>query len=156
MDAVLAEPQVLHERTVDCKPAVGKDEAPPPRDGGAYGGGYHPPAPTYQTGYNQGYQQATWAPPPRPWSPPAPSKGQSPKGGAPPGSTDKVFIGGLAPTTTDDTLNMYFSKYGTLVDVVVMKDKVTQKSRGFGFVRYDAPESVERVMADYDHHEIDG
>merc|ERR1711957_356256 len=76
------------------------------------------------------------------------------KGGGGPG--EKVFVGGLNKMTNDDTLNNYFSQYGNLVDVVVMKDQMTGESRGFGFVKYDSTQCVEAVMADYENHNIDG
>jgi RNA recognition motif-containing protein len=46
----------------------------------------------------------------------------------------KVFIGGLSYKTENETLRDYFSKYGELVDYVVMKDNHTNKPKGFGFV----------------------
>merc|ERR1719215_502263 len=106
--------------------------------GGAFGGGFQGAAPS---------------------GPPQRSFGGGGKGGSKggyTGVTDKVFLGGLSPTTTDEMLSNYFGRYGTLVDVVVMKDKISQKSRGFGFVRYDSPDPVEQVMADYEAHELDG
>lgn len=161
MHAALAEPQIIHERTIDVKPAVPSEEAPPPR---ANGGGCGPPAfggfpPAYGGklggGFGGGYACAGYGGKLGPPMAALPGKGAGPSKGYS-GSTDKVFIGGLAPTTTDDTLSAYFGRYGQLIDVVVMKDKITQKSRGFGFVRYDSPDPVEQVMADYSSHEIDG
>ncbi|VDO12690.1 unnamed protein product [Brugia timori] len=46
----------------------------------------------------------------------------------------KMFIGGLTSSTTDETLKEFYSKWGTLVDCVVMRDPATKRSRGFGFV----------------------
>ena len=59
----------------------------------------------------------------------------------------KIFIGGLSLNTTDDSLKDYLSKYGNIVDIVVMKDSATKRSRGFGFVTFDAMESVDKAMA---------
>merc|ERR1712025_453207 len=73
-----------------------------------------------------------------------------------PQTTDKVFVGGLSVTTDDEQLRTYFGQYGTLIDSVVMKDKVTGKPKGFGFVQYDNTQSVDRVMQDYKSHQIDG
>lgn len=39
----------------------------------------------------------------------------------------KVFIGGLHPDTTDDSLRGYFSKYGEIVDCIVMRDSQTRR-----------------------------
>jgi RNA recognition motif-containing protein len=92
---------------------------------------------------------------------PAPSSkggkgGGKGKGGLPPGSTDKIFIGGLPADIPDDAVRNHFEAYGELIDFVVMKDKATGKPRGFGFVQYDNTDSADRVMDDYSNHEIGG
>jgi len=69
---------------------------------------------------------------------------------------DKVFIGGLAQTTTDEMVQQYFSQYGVIVDCVVMKDRGSNRSRGFGFVQFDSPNPVEQIIADYANHHIEG
>ena len=67
----------------------------------------------------------------------------------------KLFIGGLSLNTTDDTLREYFSKYGELLDCVVMRDGQSKKSRGFGFVSFSTKEEVDKAM-NARPHEIDG
>eukprot|EP00405_Crypthecodinium_cohnii_P030015 CAMPEP_0206502208 /NCGR_PEP_ID=MMETSP0324_2-20121206/53853_1 /ASSEMBLY_ACC=CAM_ASM_000836 /TAXON_ID=2866 /ORGANISM="Crypthecodinium cohnii, Strain Seligo" /LENGTH=787 /DNA_ID=CAMNT_0053990343 /DNA_START=51 /DNA_END=2414 /DNA_ORIENTATION=+ len=69
---------------------------------------------------------------------------------------EKVFIGGLTPSTTTDMLKHHFGKYGNLVDAVVMMDRVTNKPRGFGFVVFDNTSSVDAVIQDYQKHRVDG
>jgi len=49
----------------------------------------------------------------------------------------KIFVGGLASETSEADVKEYFGVYGTLTDVVVMKDKVTGNGRGFGFVTFE-------------------
>ena len=76
----------------------------------------------------------------------------APAGGATAGSAGgadaKVFIGGLTGDTTEMHLRDHFQPYGDITDAVVMRDKMTQKSRGFGFVTFASADSVERVLAD--------
>ena len=76
----------------------------------------------------------------------------APAGGATAGSAGgadaKVFIGGLTGDTTEMHLKDHFQPYGDITDAVVMRDKMTQKSRGFGFVTFASADSVERVLAD--------
>lgn len=67
----------------------------------------------------------------------------------------KLFIGGLTPNTTEDHLKDYYSAWGEIVDVVVMKDSQSGRSRGFGFVTYKEPEMVDSAQANRPH-EIDG
>ena len=42
------------------------------------------------------------------------------------GSPGKLFVGGLSWQTTPDKLREYFGQFGTVTDVLVMKDPVTQ------------------------------
>ncbi|XP_055932429.1 heterogeneous nuclear ribonucleoprotein A1, A2/B1 homolog isoform X1 [Argiope bruennichi] len=67
----------------------------------------------------------------------------------------KLFIGGLNYKTTEETLKSYFSKYGEIVDCVVMKDPNTRRSRGFGFVTYKNAHMVDDAQAARPHT-IDG
>ena len=48
----------------------------------------------------------------------------------------KVFLGGLGPEMTPNDLTEYFGPMGTIVDIVVMRDKVSRNGRGFGFVTF--------------------
>lgn len=63
----------------------------------------------------------------------------------------KLFIGGLNYTTTNDSLKEFFEKWGEIVDVVVMKDPVTKRSRGFGFITYAKASMVDDAMANRPH-----
>ncbi|XP_028518813.1 heterogeneous nuclear ribonucleoprotein A1 isoform X2 [Exaiptasia diaphana] len=56
----------------------------------------------------------------------------------------KIFIGGLNWETEEEGLKDYFSQWGTIVDCVIMKKD--GKSRGFGFVTYSSPQSVDDVL----------
>uniref|UniRef100_A0A5S6QRE6 RRM domain-containing protein n=1 Tax=Trichuris muris TaxID=70415 RepID=A0A5S6QRE6_TRIMR len=67
----------------------------------------------------------------------------------------KIFIGGITLKTTDDDLKEFYSKWGDITDVVVMRDPVTKRSRGFGFVTYAEPDMVNAAMASRPHV-IDG
>ena len=58
----------------------------------------------------------------------------------------KVFIGGLSYKTTEEGLRAFYSQWGELIDCVVMVDKVSGKSRGFGFVTYTEPSMVDEAM----------
>lgn len=59
--------------------------------------------------------------------------------GALPGQKDttwtKLFVGGLPYHTTDKSLREHFAVYGDIEEAVVITDRQTSKSRGYGFVR---------------------
>ncbi|XP_051531327.1 DAZ-associated protein 1-like isoform X6 [Myxocyprinus asiaticus] len=67
----------------------------------------------------------------------------------------KLFVGGLDWSTTQETLRNYFCQYGEVVDCVIMKDKSTNQSRGFGFVKFKDPNCV-RTVLDTKPHNLDG
>lgn len=67
----------------------------------------------------------------------------------------KLFIGGLHLKTTEDSLKGFYSQWGEIVDVVVMRDPQTGKSRGFGFVTYSDALSVDDAQNNRPH-EVDG
>lgn len=46
----------------------------------------------------------------------------------------KLFVGGLAFSTTEQNLMSYFQEFGKVENTIVMRDKVTGRGRGFGFV----------------------
>ncbi|KAH8388315.1 hypothetical protein KR093_003839, partial [Drosophila rubida] len=58
----------------------------------------------------------------------------------------KIFVGGLSINTTAEMMRMFFSQFGQVADAVVMRDPISNRSRGFGFVTYAEPESVENVQ----------
>lgn len=71
------------------------------------------------------------------------------------GRTKKIFVGGLPQSTTEDEFKGYFEKFGHIEDSVIMVDKETGKSRGFGFITFDNEDSVEKVIEGYQNHKID-
>lgn len=68
----------------------------------------------------------------------------------------KLFVGGLAQSTTDSTLRTYFEAFGVVSQVLLPYDSVTHRSRGFGFVTFQDEASLGRVMALGQFHVLDG
>ncbi|CAN8234420.1 unnamed protein product [Cochlearia groenlandica] len=60
----------------------------------------------------------------------------------------KVFVGGLAWETHSDTLGRYFDQYGEILEAVVIADKNTSRSKGYGFVTFRDSEAARRACAD--------
>lgn len=48
----------------------------------------------------------------------------------------KIFVGGLPYHTNDASLRKYFETFGDIDEAVVITDKQTGKSRGYGFVSF--------------------
>ncbi|KAK2740257.1 hypothetical protein FQN55_008983 [Onygenales sp. PD_40] len=66
----------------------------------------------------------------------------------------KMFIGGLNWETTDQSLKDYFSQFGEVQECTVMRDGATGRSRGFGFLTFRDPKTVNTVMVK--EHYLDG
>merc|ERR1719369_508016 len=66
-----------------------------------------------------------------------------------------MFIGGLSWQTTPESVREYFSQFGDVAEVMVMKDPATRRSRGFGFITFSNPGSVEKVLQ-FPAHQLDG
>ncbi|KAG9350618.1 hypothetical protein JZ751_024507 [Albula glossodonta] len=58
----------------------------------------------------------------------------------------KLFVGGLSFDTNEQSLEDVFSKYGQITEVVVIKDRESQKSRGFGFITFENPDDAKDAM----------
>mmetsp|Transcript_42092 Transcript_42092/g.98127 ORF Transcript_42092/g.98127 Transcript_42092/m.98127 type:complete len:297 (+) Transcript_42092:57-947(+) len=75
-------------------------------------------------------------------------------------STNKIFIGGLPQDVTTEALRGYFSVYGSVSDAVVMVDRRTRRSRGFGFVRFSngpqGAQAAQAVLMDFSNHWLGG
>ena len=52
----------------------------------------------------------------------------------------KLFVGGLPFSTTDEELQELFAAHGTVASAVVIKDRETGRSKGFGFVEFENDE----------------
>ena len=68
----------------------------------------------------------------------------------------KLFVGGLAWATHDDSLKNFFSQVGTVVSAAVIMDKYTGKSKGFGFVEMSSEKEAEEAKAKLNGQALDG
>ncbi|GAB2278281.1 hypothetical protein Dimus_012969 [Dionaea muscipula] len=66
----------------------------------------------------------------------------------------KIFIGGISWETSEEKLKEYFGLYGDVLQTNILKDKTTNRPRGFGFVLFADPSVVDAVLRD--QHTIDG
>ncbi|KAK7389715.1 hypothetical protein VNO78_24990 [Psophocarpus tetragonolobus] len=60
----------------------------------------------------------------------------------------KVFVGGLAWETPKDALKDHFEKYGEILEAVIISDKHTGKSKGYGFVTFKEAEAAKKACED--------
>ncbi|XP_063879069.1 heterogeneous nuclear ribonucleoprotein 27C-like isoform X8 [Scylla paramamosain] len=65
------------------------------------------------------------------------------------GNWPKVFLGGLPSNLTETDLRNFFSRFGGVMEVVIMFDQEKKKSRGFGFLSFETEEAVDRAVAEH-------
>ena len=58
-----------------------------------------------------------------------------------------IYIGNLSYEVTEDDLRKEFEAFGQVSSVAIIKDKFTEKSRGFGFVEMPTREQAEAAIA---------
>jgi cold-inducible RNA-binding protein len=68
----------------------------------------------------------------------------------------KLFIGSLPFATTSDQLGEIFGKVGKVVEANVVMDKMTGRSRGFGFVEMEKEEDAKKAIDELNGKEIEG
>ena len=68
----------------------------------------------------------------------------------------KLYIGSLSYSSTDESLREYFAKIGEVSSASVVMDKMTNRSRGFGFVEMANDEDAKRAISELDNTELDG
>jgi len=51
---------------------------------------------------------------------------------------DKIFVGSLSSSTTQNDLEEAFSKYGSINEIKLIKDRFTGESKGFAFIKYSS------------------
>ena len=68
----------------------------------------------------------------------------------------KLFVGSLPYSTTSDQLREIFVKAGQVAEANVVMDKMTGRSRGFGFVEMATDEDAKKAIDSLNGTEIDG
>ena len=68
----------------------------------------------------------------------------------------KIFVGNLSYSTRDEDLRTAFAQYGEVADAVVITDRETQRSRGFGFVEMPDAEAAKTAINSLNGHDLGG
>ena len=68
----------------------------------------------------------------------------------------RLFVGGLAFTTSTDGLRAAFARFGPVQSAAVMTDRETGRSRGFGFVEMASEEEAEKAISGLNGSSLDG
>ncbi len=68
----------------------------------------------------------------------------------------KLYVGGLSFSTTDDGLRGEFAKFGAVESATVIRDRYSDRSRGFGFVEMTNDSEAEEAIRALNGATLDG
>ena len=68
----------------------------------------------------------------------------------------KLYVGNLSFNTTENDLQDTFERFGSVTDVVVMMDRMTNRSRGFGFITMGSAAEGEAAITGMHGKDLDG
>lgn len=68
----------------------------------------------------------------------------------------KLYVGGLSYDTTQDGVKTAFEQAGTVESAVIIMDKMSGKSKGFGFVEMSSDEEATKAIEMLNGKELDG
>ena len=68
----------------------------------------------------------------------------------------KLYVGGLPYTTTESELEDLFAEHGQIQSVRIITDRMTGRSRGFGFVEMNTPEESQAAISALDGTQFSG
>lgn len=82
-----------------------------------------------------------------------PKSGDSRSGGSRAGGAinRKIFVGGLASTTTENDMSDYFEQFGYVTEVELLRDRDTNRLRGFAFVTFEDEDSADKCVQRRQH-----
>lgn len=69
---------------------------------------------------------------------------------------NKLFVGNISWDSTEDSLKEFFSQAGEVVEVKIIIDKQTGRSKGFGFITMADEEGATKAIEELEGKEVDG
>lgn len=68
----------------------------------------------------------------------------------------RLYVGNLPYTVTTEELKNLFASYGDIEDAIVITDKMTRRSKGFGFITFANAEVAAKAAGEMNGKDIDG
>lgn len=68
----------------------------------------------------------------------------------------KLYVGGLSYDTNEDTLKNMFSQAGNVASASIITDKMSGRSKGFGFVEMSTEEEAQKAIEMFNGKELEG
>jgi len=70
--------------------------------------------------------------------------------------TSKIYVGNLSFKIRNDELKQFFSEFGEITEAVVITDRHSGRSKGFGFVTFADAESAQKAISAMNGKEVEG
>lgn len=68
----------------------------------------------------------------------------------------KLFVGGLPFSTTQEELQNLFAQFGSIISAIVITDKYSGRSKGFGFVEFENDADADKAIEAMHDSEVGG
>ena len=68
----------------------------------------------------------------------------------------KLYVGGLPYKTTNDELKAHFEAAGAVASATIIMDKMTGRSKGFGFVEFDNDADADKAVSMFNGQDFEG
>ena len=68
----------------------------------------------------------------------------------------KLYVGGLPYSTQEDALKELFAQAGNVVSAVIIMDKMSGRSKGFGFVEMSSDEEAQKAISMFNEQDFEG
>ncbi|MBD3233169.1 MAG: RNA-binding protein [candidate division Zixibacteria bacterium] len=67
-----------------------------------------------------------------------------------------IYVGNLAPNTTEESLRKIFETHGEIASLNIIKDRYSGESRGFGFIEMPVLEEAQSAISSLNGTQLDG
>ena len=68
----------------------------------------------------------------------------------------RLFVGSIAYDSTDDGLKEHFAQAGAVTEAKIIVDRMSGRSKGFGFVEFENEEDAKKAIEMFNDQEFDG
>ncbi len=75
---------------------------------------------------------------------------------APQANPKKLYVGNLPWSTTEEQVKSIFAEYGTIVDAILIKDRMSGRSKGIAFVTFETEEQAQAAIDAVNGYELEG
>ena len=69
---------------------------------------------------------------------------------------NKLYVGNLSYSLTEEDLKKFFAEVGSVESATIITDKISGRSKGFGFVEMSSDEDAQKAIEAFDGKDLDG